>query len=172
MKRKTLEAKRPSKICLSVSRSLLTNFIHCFIHLVVLITFMCRCFIKVSFFRYETVRSALDVLAICCATPRVYAVFREHTLRWLESSIGINNIFVAAAGRIGALGVQKSALTVLVHYVCAPICEVLRSFFESAISLFTTNYGHMMKTISLSVAASRAILVRYHRKGMEKSTSV
>lgn len=83
-------------------------------------------FIKSSFSsRAETVRSALDVLAICCVIPRVHAVFCERIEFPDDASAGINIILGAAEGEIVAdAEVQKSALTVLVHCVCAPICKV------------------------------------------------
>lgn len=75
--------------------------------------------------RAETVRSALDVLAICCVIPRVHAVFCERIEYPDDASAGINIILNAAEGEIVAdAEVQKSALTALVHCVCAPICKV------------------------------------------------
>ncbi|XP_055383452.1 protein mahjong isoform X2 [Condylostylus longicornis] len=73
--------------------------------------------------RAETVRSALDVLSICCVVPRVFNAFCDR----LEvpdnpASAGINAILGAAIGEILAdADVQKSALAVLVHCVCAPL---------------------------------------------------
>lgn len=81
--------------------------------------------------RAETVRSALDVLAICCVIPRVHAVFCERMeLPEEASAAGINIILGAAEGEIVAdAEVQKSALAVLVHCVCAPINKVCPNHF-------------------------------------------
>uniref|UniRef100_W4VRK8 DDB1- and CUL4-associated factor 1 n=1 Tax=Corethrella appendiculata TaxID=1370023 RepID=W4VRK8_9DIPT len=73
--------------------------------------------------RAETVRSALDVLNICCVVPKVHSVFCER-IEFPDdgSSAGINIILGAAEGEIVAdAEVQKSALAVLVHTICAPI---------------------------------------------------
>lgn len=72
--------------------------------------------------RAETVRSALDVLSICCVIPRVFTVFCE-LLEFADnsSSAGINTILGAAIGEIVTdAEVQKAALAVLVHCICAP----------------------------------------------------
>lgn len=76
--------------------------------------------------RAETVRSALDVLSICCCQPSVHPVFCERMqLPDDASAAGINIILGAAEGEIVAdPDVQKSALNVLVHCVCAPTCKV------------------------------------------------
>ncbi|XP_055695388.1 protein mahjong isoform X2 [Lutzomyia longipalpis] len=73
--------------------------------------------------RAETVRSALDALSICCVMPRVHQVFCERLeLPDDTSTAGMNVILGAAEGEIVAdAEVQKSALAVLVHCVCAPI---------------------------------------------------
>lgn len=76
--------------------------------------------------RAETVRSALDVLAICCVIPSVPVVFCDRMeLPDEPSAAGINFILGASEGEIVAdAEVQKSALAVLVHCVCAPINKV------------------------------------------------
>ncbi|XP_059622089.1 protein mahjong isoform X2 [Phlebotomus argentipes] len=73
--------------------------------------------------RAETVRSALDALSICCVMPKVHQVFCERLeLPDDASTAGMNVILGAAEGEIVAdAEVQKSALAVLVHCVCAPI---------------------------------------------------
>lgn len=73
--------------------------------------------------RAETVKSALDILAICCVIPRVLQLFCERIeLPDLTPAAGINVILHSAEGEIVAdPEVQKSALSVLVHCVCAPI---------------------------------------------------
>lgn len=76
--------------------------------------------------RAETVRSALDVLAICCVVPVIAVVFCDRMeLPDEPSAAGINFILGASEGEIVAdAEVQKSALAVLVHCVCAPINKV------------------------------------------------
>lgn len=73
--------------------------------------------------RGETVRSALDVLNICCVVPRVHAVFCDRIDFPEEASAaGVNIILGAAEGEIVAdAEVQKSALSLLVNCICAPI---------------------------------------------------
>lgn len=75
--------------------------------------------------RAETVRSALDVLLICCVIPKVHLVFCDRLdLPDEGSAAGINIILGAAEGEIVAdAEVQKAALAVLVHIVCAPIAK-------------------------------------------------
>ncbi|KAL7738429.1 hypothetical protein ACLKA6_006742 [Drosophila palustris] len=73
--------------------------------------------------RSETVRSALDVLSVCCVIPRVYLVLCER-LQMLDKTTtsGICSVLGAAAGEITAdAEVLKSALAVLCHCVCSPI---------------------------------------------------
>uniref|UniRef100_A0A2M4CQF2 Putative hiv-1 vpr-binding protein n=1 Tax=Anopheles darlingi TaxID=43151 RepID=A0A2M4CQF2_ANODA len=73
--------------------------------------------------RGDTVRYALDVLNVCCVIPRVHQVFTERIdLPEQGSPAGINLILGAAEGELVAdAEVQKSALALLVHTVCAPI---------------------------------------------------
>lgn len=79
--------------------------------------------------RAETVRSALDVLSICCVLPRVPTVFCDQMDIPEDASAGVTFLLGAAEGEIVAdPEVQKSALTVLVHCVCAPINKVILSF--------------------------------------------
>lgn len=73
--------------------------------------------------RSETVRSALDVLSVCCVIPRVYLVLCER-LQMLDKTTtsGFCSVLGAAAGEITAdAEVLKSALAVLCHCVCSPI---------------------------------------------------
>lgn len=76
--------------------------------------------------RAETVRSALDVLAICCVIPSVPLAFCDQMeLPDEPSAAGINFILGSSEGEIVTdAEVQKSALAVLVHCVCAPINKV------------------------------------------------
>lgn len=76
--------------------------------------------------RAETVRSALDVLSICCVVPRVFSAFCESLeLPDNPSSSGIHAILGAAVGEItNDADVQKSAIAVLCHCVCSPITKI------------------------------------------------
>lgn len=74
----------------------------------------------------ETVRSSLEILNIACVIPRVPQVFcaRSENDEYLQGQIaaGINIILGSAQGEIvGDPEVQKTALYILVHSVCAPI---------------------------------------------------
>lgn len=72
--------------------------------------------------RAETVRSALDVLAVCSVQPQVQLLFCE-AIRIPEddNAVGFNIILGAADGDIVAdPEVQRAALNVLIHCVCAP----------------------------------------------------
>ncbi|EFA04458.2 Protein mahjong-like Protein [Tribolium castaneum] len=76
--------------------------------------------------RAETVRSALDTLAIACVMPKVQLLFCDRVELPEESAtVGINIILGAAEGEIVAdADVQKAALRVIVNCVCAPINRV------------------------------------------------
>lgn len=76
--------------------------------------------------RAETVRCALDVLAIACVMPKVQLLFCERIdLPEDTITVGINIILGAADGEIVAdSDVQKAALRVLVNCVCVPINRV------------------------------------------------
>ncbi len=73
--------------------------------------------------RAETVRSALDVLNICCVMPKVHAVFCELIdIPEMTQAAGINVVLGAAEGELVAdAEVQKSALSLLVNVICAPV---------------------------------------------------
>ncbi|XP_023161993.1 protein mahjong isoform X2 [Drosophila hydei] len=73
--------------------------------------------------RSETVRSALDVLSVCCVIPRVYLVLCERLqMPDKTTTSGFCSVLGAAAGEITAdAEVLKSALAVLCHCVCSPI---------------------------------------------------
>lgn len=77
--------------------------------------------------RAETVKSALDILAIACVSPSVLSVFCERIdVADLTPSAGINVVLHSAEGEIvSSAEVQRSALTVLVHCVCAPVLRPL-----------------------------------------------
>lgn len=76
--------------------------------------------------RAETVRCALDVLAIACVIPKVVLLFCDRVDLPEETvTVGINIILGAADGEIVAdADVQKAALRVIVNCVCAPIHRV------------------------------------------------
>lgn len=76
--------------------------------------------------RAETVRSALDVLAICSVMPQVQLLFCEQVSMPDEGlTVGMNIILGAAEGEIVSdSDVQRSALSVIINCVCAPIHRV------------------------------------------------
>lgn len=71
----------------------------------------------------ETVRSALDTLNIGCVLPKVQQIFCDRIDFPDEASVaGLNIVLGAAEGEIVSdAEVQKSALSVLVNSVCAPV---------------------------------------------------
>lgn len=76
--------------------------------------------------RSETVRTALDVLSICCVIPRVFVAYCDLLeLPDHATTSGIYSVLGAAAGDIVPdAEVQKSALAVLCNCVCSPIARV------------------------------------------------
>jgi HIV-1 Vpr-binding protein len=91
--------------------------------------------------RAETVRSALDVLAIACVMPKVQLLFCDRVdLPEESATVGINIILGAAEGEIVAdADVQKAALRVIVNCVCAPICRVGGSLGRYSATLNSPN---------------------------------
>ncbi|XP_026314359.1 protein mahjong isoform X2 [Hyposmocoma kahamanoa] len=73
--------------------------------------------------RSETVRSALDVVSVCCVAPRVQLLLTDKIdMRDADLTTGINIVLGAADGEIvPEPEVQKAALNVLVNCVCAPV---------------------------------------------------
>ncbi|KAI8427007.1 hypothetical protein MSG28_014652 [Choristoneura fumiferana] len=73
--------------------------------------------------RSETVRSALDVVSVCCVAPRVQLLLTEKIdMRDADLTTGVNIVLGAADGEIAPEPeVQKAALNVLVNCVCAPV---------------------------------------------------
>ncbi|XP_037299352.1 protein mahjong isoform X2 [Manduca sexta] len=73
--------------------------------------------------RSETVRSALDVVSVCCVAPRVQLLLTEKIdMRDEDLTTGVNIVLNAADGDIvPEPEVQKAALNVLVNCVCAPV---------------------------------------------------
>ncbi|CAH2000052.1 unnamed protein product [Acanthoscelides obtectus] len=86
--------------------------------------------------RAETVRSALDVLAIACVIPKVQMLFCDRVDLPEETlTVGMNIILGAAEGEIVAdADVQKAALRVIGNCVCAPINRV-----GGTVARFSTN---------------------------------
>ncbi|PNF26674.1 DDB1- and CUL4-associated factor 1 [Cryptotermes secundus] len=76
--------------------------------------------------RAETVRSALDVLAVCSLMPRVQLLLCDRVdLPDEAMTVGMNIILGAAEGEIVTdADVQRAALAVIINCVCAPIHRV------------------------------------------------
>uniref|UniRef100_A0A182P1I9 DDB1- and CUL4-associated factor 1 n=1 Tax=Anopheles epiroticus TaxID=199890 RepID=A0A182P1I9_9DIPT len=71
--------------------------------------------------RGDTVRYALDALSVCTVISRVHSVFVEPVQHHEGTSTGISVVLSAVEGDVADAEVQKSALALLVHLVCAPI---------------------------------------------------
>ncbi|CAH0599582.1 unnamed protein product [Chrysodeixis includens] len=77
--------------------------------------------------RSETVRSALDVVSVCCVAPRVQLLLTEKIdMRDADLTTGVNIVLDVLAGAadgeiVPEPEVQKAALNVLVNCVCAPV---------------------------------------------------
>ncbi|XP_037947089.1 protein mahjong isoform X2 [Teleopsis dalmanni] len=72
----------------------------------------------------ETMRSALDVLSICCVMPQVYqALCNRLEIPDNTISSGMSAILGCAAGEIADGEVQKSALAVVCNCVCSPLMK-------------------------------------------------
>nr|CAD7589427.1 unnamed protein product [Timema genevievae] len=117
--------------------------------------------------RAETVRSALDVLAICSVMPQVQQLLCERVELPDDSvTVGINIILGAAEGEIVAdADVQRSALMVLINCVCAPILRVggtVGRFSVAGTSKKKTSYRSSEELISKmweSVRSNNGIMV-------------
>lgn len=114
--------------------------------------------------RGETVRSALDVLNICCVVPRVHAVFCERIDFPEEASAaGLNIILGAAEGEIVAdPEVQKSALSLLVNCICAPIYRpsgVVGRYGSAKKKVTDKNSEELIKSLWETVRANNGIIV-------------
>lgn len=85
--------------------------------------------------RAETVRSALDILAISSVMPKVQLLFCDKIYLPEEPiTVGMNIILGAAEGEIVAdPDVQKAALSVIVNCACAPIQRVSFCFSKPEI---------------------------------------
>ena len=73
--------------------------------------------------RAETVKSALDVLAVTAIIPRVQLALCEKFELPDESTVGMNIILGAAEGEIvpDSPDVQRAALLLLTHLLCGPV---------------------------------------------------
>jgi len=73
--------------------------------------------------RAETVKSALDVLAVCSVIPRVQLSLCDKFDLPDESAVGINIVLGTAEGEIvpDSPEVQRAALLVLCHLLCGPV---------------------------------------------------
>lgn len=99
--------------------------------------------------RADTVRSALDVLAIACVIPKVQLLFCEKVdLPEEPSTNGLNIILGAAEGEIVAdADVQKSALRVIANCVCAPFSRVI--YFVQLSLLIIQKFSHRYRLVVL-----------------------
>lgn len=114
--------------------------------------------------RGETVRSALDVLNICCVMPKVHSVFSERVdFPGEMNTAGISIILGAAEGEIVAdPEVQKSALSLLVNCLCAPIHKLSGSVARVGSAkkkLIDKNSEEIIKKLWETVRANNGIIV-------------
>ncbi|XP_054737042.1 protein mahjong isoform X2 [Anastrepha obliqua] len=117
--------------------------------------------------RSEIVRSALDVLSICCVIPRVFLVYCERLdVPDSAGASGIYFILAAASGDITAdADVQKSALAVLVHCVCAPLARkepnnVMKVFSASKRNKQNNRYcEELIEKVWESVCSNNGIII-------------
>lgn len=119
--------------------------------------------------RAETVRSALDVLAVCSVMPRVQLLLCDRVdLPDEAMTVGMNIILGAAEGEIVAdADVQRAALAVIINCVCAPIHRVGGSVGRFSISgsskKKTNNFRSSEELIGKmweSVRSNNGIMVR------------
>uniref|UniRef100_A0A1B0FDI7 Uncharacterized protein n=1 Tax=Glossina morsitans morsitans TaxID=37546 RepID=A0A1B0FDI7_GLOMM len=110
--------------------------------------------------RSETVRSALDVLSICCVIPRVYLAYcgilelPDH-----GTTTGVFSILGAAAGDIVPdADVQKSALAVLCH--CKDPITLMKCLGSSKKSKQSNRYSEeLVEKVWESVCSNNGIIV-------------
>lgn len=113
--------------------------------------------------RGETVRSALDVINICCVLPRVHAVLCDRIDFPDEASAaGINIILGCLEGEIVAdPEVQKSALSLLVNCVCAPILRPsgIARFGSNKKKMTDKNSEELIKMVWETVRSNNGIII-------------
>lgn len=80
----------------------------------------------------ETVRSCLDVIAICSVVPKVMLLLCDRVdMPDMSMTMAINLLLASAECEIIAdADVQRAALRAVVNCVCAPINRVCRRFLE------------------------------------------
>ena len=73
--------------------------------------------------RADTVRSALDVLAVCCVVPRVQLALCDKFELVDERTVGINLLLSVAEGEVvqDSPEVVRAALLVLCYLLCGPV---------------------------------------------------
>lgn len=104
------------------------------------------------------------MLNICCVVPRVHAVFCERIDFPEEASAaGLNIILGAAEGEIVAdPEVQKSALSLLVNCICAPIYRpsgLVARFGSAKKKMIDKNSEELIKSLWDTVRANNGIIV-------------
>lgn len=115
--------------------------------------------------RAETVRSALDVLNICCVLPKVHAVLCERVdfPGDAPATAALNIILGASEGEIVADSeVQKSALSLLVNCVCAPIQRIsgsLARFGSTKKKIPDKNSEELIQKVWETVRSNNGIIV-------------
>ncbi|XP_063632309.1 protein mahjong [Cydia splendana] len=117
--------------------------------------------------RSETVRSALDVVSVCCVAPRVQLLLTEKVdMRDADMTTGVNIVLGAADGEIAPEPeVQKAALNVLVNCVCAPVHRAGTSTTRFSISgsskkkTALKSYEDVIQKVWESVRSNNGIMV-------------
>ncbi|XP_063544053.1 protein mahjong [Cydia strobilella] len=117
--------------------------------------------------RSETVRSALDVVSVCCVAPRVQLLLTEKVdMRDADMTTGVNIVLGAADGEISPEPeVQKAALNVLVNCVCAPVHRAGTSTTRFSISgsskkkTALKSYEDVIQKVWESVRSNNGIMV-------------
>ncbi|XP_061729096.1 protein mahjong-like [Cydia pomonella] len=117
--------------------------------------------------RSETVRSALDVVSVCCVAPRVQLLLTEKVdMRDADMTTGVNIVLGAADGEIAPEPeVQKAALNVLVNCVCAPVHRAGSSTTRFSISgsskkkTALKSYEDVIQKVWESVRSNNGIMV-------------
>ncbi|CAG0880840.1 unnamed protein product [Darwinula stevensoni] len=116
--------------------------------------------------RAETVRSALDVLAVCAIMPKTQEIFCEKVeLPDEANAVGMGIILSAAEGEIVAdAEVQKAALNVIITCVCAPMMSIIGNlgYYSAATSTIKKHpvmkQGTLLNRIWECVRANNGIM--------------